>query len=89
MNALIRLYADARQAQTKKENGFDLNDYDIRCMKFARDYADKLLAADINITIDEMLNRGWELLSGYFEKYEIGIKENLIDAYWPEKKPVN
>jgi V/A-type H+-transporting ATPase subunit B len=85
MNALIRLYADARQAQTKKDNGFDLNEYDNRCLAFAREYSDSLLAVDINIPIDEMLNRGWKLMSTYFEPYEVGIKELFIDRYWPGK----
>jgi V/A-type H+-transporting ATPase subunit B len=38
MNALVRLYADAMEAKSKKENGFDLNDYDKRCLDFAKEY---------------------------------------------------
>ena len=83
MNALVRLYADAKQAQTKKENGFDLNDYDKRCLSFALEYADRLLAVDINISIDEMLNRGWELMAAHFEPFEVGIKEKFVNQYWP------
>lgn len=82
MNALIRLYADAMGARSKKENGFDLNDYDERCLRFARDYALQLLAVDINISIDEMLNTGWRLMKAHFEKYELGIKDELVDKYW-------
>ncbi len=82
MNALIRLYADAMNAKSKKENGFDLNDYDKRCLNFSKDYALKLLAVDINITIDEMLDVGWELLRTHFEKYEVGIKDEYLDKYW-------
>lgn len=88
MNALIRLYADAIEAKTKKENGFDLNEYDNKCLAFAKEYAMRLLAVDINISIDEMLDTGWYLLRKYFEKYEVGIKEQLIEKYWktPETK---
>lgn len=82
MNALIRLYADAMDAKTKKENGFDLNEYDVRCLNFSKDYAIKLLAVDINITIDEMLETGWELLQKHFERYEVGIKEEFLNKYW-------
>ena len=35
MNACVRLYADAANAKTKLENGFDLSDYDERTLKFA------------------------------------------------------
>jgi V/A-type H+-transporting ATPase subunit B len=86
MNALIRLYADAMNAKTKKENGFDLNEYDERCLNFSKDYAMKLLAIDINISVDEMLDTGWELLQKHFEKYEVGIKNDLLKKYWKKEK---
>ncbi|MEL7004960.1 MAG: V-type ATP synthase subunit B, partial [Bacteroidota bacterium] len=84
MNGLIRLYADAMDAKTKRENGFDLNEYDKKCLAFAKEYAMRLLAADINIPIDEMLDTGWYLFQKYFEKYEVGIKEELVEKYWKE-----
>ena len=86
MNTLVRLYADAKEAKTKQENGFDLNEYDKRCLPFALEYSERLLAIDVNISIDEMLDTGWELMQKYFEKYELGIKEKLIEKYWPEEK---
>jgi V/A-type H+-transporting ATPase subunit B len=82
MNALIRLYADATNARTKKENGFDLTEYDQRCLNFALDYAGQLLAIDINIKVEEMLNTGWDLMQKYFEKHEIGIKDEFIKQHW-------
>jgi len=88
MNALIRLYADAMDAKTKKENGFDLNAYDKKCLAFAKEYALKLLAVDINIPMDEMLDTGWYLFEKYFEQYEVGIKEQLVKKYWKTKKPL-
>jgi V/A-type H+-transporting ATPase subunit B len=86
MNTLVRLYADAKDAETKKENGFDLNEYDERCLEFARDYAMELLAVDININVEEMLETGWKLMSRYFKRYELGIKEDLLKKYWKEEK---
>ena len=56
MNAAIRLYADAANARTKLENGFDLTDYDKRTLDFARDYSNELLAIDVNIGITQMLD---------------------------------
>lgn len=82
MNGLIRLYADAANAKTKKENGFDLTEYDKRCLQFAKEYSERLLAIDINIKIDEMLDTGWELFSKYFEKHEVALKEELMQKYW-------
>ncbi|MCF0174733.1 MAG: V-type ATP synthase subunit B [Bacteroidales bacterium] len=85
MNAAIRLYADAQNAKTKLENGFDLSEYDLRCLDYAKEYAIKLLAIDVNITIDEMLNTAWQLFGKYFSPAETGIKQVFIDKYWVNK----
>ena len=82
MNAGVRLYADAQNAKTKMENGFDLSDYDLRCLDYAKEYAIRLLSIDVNIKIDEMLDTAWELFGKYFSKAETGIKQALIDKYW-------
>lgn len=82
MNAAIRLYADAANAKTKMENGFDLTDYDQRTLDYAKEYSKDLLAIDVNISTDEMLDTGWSLFSKYFTKEELGIKQELVDKYW-------
>ena len=84
MNAGVRLYADAQNAKTKLQNGFDLSDYDLRCLDYAKDYATELLSIDVNITIDEMLDTAWRLFAKYFSPAETGIKQTLIDKYWPQ-----
>ena len=86
MNAGVRLYADAQNAKTKQENGFDLSDYDRRCLKYAVEYATRLLSIDVNISIEEMLDTAWELFAKYFTPAETGIRQSLTDKYWPAKK---
>lgn len=85
MNASVRLYADAQNAKQKLENGFDLSDYDRRCLDYAREYATRLLSIDVNISIDEMLDTAWGLFSKYFTKAETGIKQAFIDEFWVEQ----
>ena len=82
MNAGVRLYADAANAKTKLENGFDLTDYDNRCLDFAKDYASKLLAIDVNLNTEEMLDVTWELFRKYFKLEEVNIKKEFTDIYW-------
>ena len=82
MNASVRLYADAQNAKTKMENGFDLSDYDLRCLDYAKEYAVRLLSIDVNIGITEMLDTAWEIFAKYFSPAETGIKQALIDKYW-------
>ena len=81
MNAAIRLYADAANARTKLENGFDLTDYDKRTLDFARDYSNELLAIDVNIGITQMLDTAWALFRKYFTRSELAIKKEIVDEF--------
>lgn len=81
MNAAIRLYADAANARTKLENGFDLTDYDRRTLEFARDYSNELLAIDVNVSITQMLDTAWSLFRKYFNKAELGIKAEIVEEF--------
>ena len=82
MNAAIRLFADAANAKTKLENGFDLTNYDERALSFAKDYSRELLSIDVNIDIDKMLDIAWNLFAKYFTKPEVAIKAELTEKYW-------
>ena len=86
MNTGVRLYADAANAKTKLENGFDLSDYDLRCLQYAKEYSNRLLAIDVNITIDQMLDTAWELFGKYFKPQELNIKQSLVDKYLKSSK---
>ena len=81
MNAAIRLYADAANARTKMENGFDLTDYDRRTLDFAKDYSNSLLAIDVNLSTDQMLDTAWDLFRKYFNKAELGIKQEIVEEF--------
>lgn len=82
MNAAIRLYADAANARTKMENGFDLTDYDERTLQFAKEYSESILAIDVNIDTTQMLESTWSLFRKNFSAAEVGIKQEFMDQYW-------
>lgn len=84
MNAAVRLYADAANARTKLENGFDLTDYDERTLEFSRAYSERLLAIDVNIDIEEMLDVAWDLFALHFSREEVAIRKDFVDQYWPK-----
>jgi V/A-type H+/Na+-transporting ATPase subunit B len=86
MNTAVRLYADAANARTKLENGFDLTDYDERTLNFAREYSEKLLAIDVNIDITAMIDTGWDLFARHFKPEEVGIRAELVEKYWPKQE---
>lgn len=82
MNAAVRLYSDAADAKTKRDNGFDLTDYDSRAIKFAFDYSEKLLAIDVDLGTNAMLDVAWDLFVKNFSSEEVGIKKAIMDKYW-------
>lgn len=82
MNTAVRLYADAANAKTKLENGFDLSDFDERVLDFAKEYSAQILAIDVNIGTDAMLDTAWTLFQKYFSRAEVGIKEEFMNLYW-------
>ncbi len=82
MNAAVRLYADAANAKTKQENGFDLTDYDERSLEFAKGYSEKLLAIDVNIETDTMLETAYDLFDKHFKPAEVGIRQEFVEKYW-------
>lgn len=82
METSVRLNADALKAKTKMENGFDLTDYEERAMKFSHDYANQILAIDVNIGPEEMLDVTWGLFQKYFTREEVAIKEEFMKLYW-------
>lgn len=84
MNAAVRLYADAANAQTKMENGFDLTDYDQRALDFADEYSHDLLAIDVNINTTDMLDTAWKLFARHFTPSEVNIRQEYVDKYWPQ-----
>ncbi len=84
MNAAVRLYADAANAKTKLENGFDLTEYDERTLDFAKAYSEKLLAIDVNIEVEEMLETAYQLFAKYFSPEEVGMRQEFVDKYWKD-----
>jgi V/A-type H+-transporting ATPase subunit B len=82
MNAAIRLYADASNARTKMENGFDLTDYDERTLSFAKDYTKELLSIDVSLNTTEMLEAVWKLFAKYFSPEEVNIRAEFVEKYW-------
>ncbi len=38
---------------------------------------------EVNLPLEEALDLGWKTLAACFESHEVGIKQTLIDKYWP------
>jgi V/A-type H+-transporting ATPase subunit B len=82
-NGLIRLYADSKKAKERQAMGFKISRWDEKLLNYANLFEKKMMNLEVNITLEEALDLGWKLLSECFQRHEVGIKQNLIEKYWP------
>jgi V/A-type H+-transporting ATPase subunit B len=82
-NAQIRLYADSKKARERQSMGFKLSRWDEKLLNFSILFEDRMMNLEVNYTLQEALDLGWKTLSECFEKHEVGIKESLLEKYWP------
>jgi V/A-type H+/Na+-transporting ATPase subunit B len=82
-NALIRLYADSKKAKERQAMGFKISRWDEKLLNYANLFEKEMMNLQVNITLEEALDLGWKLLAECFQRHEVGIKQSLIDKYWP------
>lgn len=82
-NAMIRLYADSKKAKERQSMGFKISRWDEKLLQYADKFEEKMMNLQVNYPLEEALDLGWKILSMVFEKHEVGIKQKLIDKYWP------
>lgn len=82
-NAQIRLYADSKKAKERQSMGFKLSKWDEKLLQFSYAFETRMMDLHVNLALEEALNLGWKTLAECFEPHEVGIKQTLIDKYWP------
>ncbi len=83
MNSMIRLFAKSREVEQKLAMGFDKTSDDERYLRYGKLFYDRFMDLKVDIGINEALDLGWYTLAECFRPDEIGIKQELIDIYWP------
>ncbi|BCR21536.1 V-type ATP synthase subunit B [Borrelia sp. HM] len=86
MDSMIKLYASSKESVEKKSMGFNMTQWDEKLLKYSSMFESKMMDLSVNIPLEEALDLGWEILSNCFEPKETGIKTELVEKYWPEKK---
>ncbi len=84
-NTQIRLYADSKKARERQSMGFKLSKWDEKLLNFSHLFEDRMMNLEVNYTLEEALDLGWKTLRECFEKHEVGIKESLLEKYWPQQ----
>ncbi len=82
MDAMIRMYSSYKETLEKKNMGFAMSRWDDKLLKYGLLFENKLMDLSVNLSLEEALDLGWEILAECFEKDETGIKSDLTDEFW-------
>ena len=84
MDAMIRMYSSYKETLEKKNMGFSMNKWDEKLLKYGSLFENKMMNLSVNLSLEQSLDLGWEILADCFEKDETGIKSDLTDEFWPK-----
>lgn len=84
-NAQIRLYAESKKARERESMGFKLTKWDRKLLTYCELFEERMMNLEVNINVTDALDLGWKTLAECFEKNEVGIKESLLEKYWPQQ----
>ena len=87
VNAMIRLYSAACQAEQKQAMAFDLSSFDLRLLRFGEVFRRRFMDIKVSMPLEQSLDLGWETLAQCFTPEELIIKQSLIDKYFPKAAP--
>ena len=85
MDAMIRLYSSYKDTVEKKNMGFVMNRWDEKLLKYGNLFEEKLMSLSVNLSLENALDLGWQILADCFEKDETGMKSELLEEFWHEK----
>lgn len=85
MNTMIRLYADCRESRNKIAMGFKVSKWDETLLAYGQDFEREMMDLNVNMPIEQALDKCWEILAKHFEPVQTGLKEEMLKTYWPEK----
>ncbi len=86
MDAMIRLYAEARNTREKQSMGFAMSEWDNKLLEYGRLFEEKLMTLSVNIPLEEALTLCWRILADCFLPEEVGIKTDTVKEFWPETR---
>lgn len=89
MDRMIQLFAEYRSTLEKRSLGFRMSDWDQKLLQYGQRFERELMDLSVNIPLEEALDRGWKILSDIFEPAETGIRDSLLQQFWPKEKLTN
>jgi V/A-type H+-transporting ATPase subunit B len=90
MNAMIRFYSGAKDAEQKQAMAFELSETDLKLIKFGGLFKERFMDVGVSVPFTEALDLGWKTLAECFEPEELLMKQELVDRYYPSAdRPAN
>ena len=83
---MIKLYALYQETLEKKAMGFRMSEWDNKLLKYGERFESSLMDLSVNISLENALDRGWEILSQCLTPEETGLRTELIKKFWPQEK---
>jgi V/A-type H+-transporting ATPase subunit B len=83
-NTMIRLFAESKKASERQSMGFKLSKWDEKLLNYSVLFEERMMDLKVNYTLEEALDLGWQTLDECFDEQEVGIKQALLDKYWPK-----
>ena len=85
MDAMIKLYAQYKDAAEKQSMGFRMSDWDKKLLRYGAQFEAKMMDLSVNIPLEQALDLGWQILADCFEPMETGIPTKMSDKFWPKE----
>ena len=85
MDAMIKLYAQYKDAAEKQSMGFRMSEWDRKLLRYGARFEEKMMDLSVNIPLEQALDLGWQILADCFEPMETGIPSKMSDKFWPKK----
>lgn len=86
MDSMIKLFAAYRDTLEKKSMGFQMSDWDNKLLKYGARFEQEMMDLSVNISLEDALDKGWEILAVCFEPQETGLQSRLLEKFWPKKE---
>ena len=82
MDTMIQLFADYRETVEKQSMGFQMSVWDKKLLAYGKLFEKQMMSLDVNIPLEDALDRCWQIMIDCFTPEETGIKQSLIEKYW-------
>lgn len=86
MDGMIQLYAQYIETEEKRAMGFRMSVWDNKLLKYGKLFEKEMMSLEVNIPLEEALDKCWDILSQCFKPEETPFRTDLIKEFWPKQE---